>query len=122
MIKYAGPIFVFLFFFSAQFSTYEARIQIVAWTLIKVFEKGIWTSFVVGQAHYFEKWSHEMVIKDPHLEGIVYVCIIPIIMNAFMFFMFSRISRLDLPCLTVRSRVSETSQHFDIQEAVKVGI
>merc|ERR1719461_75143 len=45
-----------------------------------------------------------------------------IIMNTFMFFMFSRISRLDLPCITVRSRLSEDRHQFDRQEAVKVGI
>eukprot|EP00484_Ammonia_sp_Unknown_P029103 CAMPEP_0197049460 /NCGR_PEP_ID=MMETSP1384-20130603/24591_1 /TAXON_ID=29189 /ORGANISM="Ammonia sp." /LENGTH=333 /DNA_ID=CAMNT_0042481737 /DNA_START=470 /DNA_END=1472 /DNA_ORIENTATION=+ len=39
-----------------------------------------------------------MSTGDPSLDAWLYIAIVPIIMNAFMFFMFSRISRLKLPC------------------------
>lgn len=122
MVTYVGPIFIFIFVFSALFSTTEARIQIVTWSCIKIFEKGVWTAFVILQADYFANWSHDMEIaNEPHLESLLYVCIIPIVMNAFMFFMFSRIARLNLPCITVKQRSAE-GQSFDMQEAMKVGI
>jgi len=123
IITYCGPIFTFCLFFSCLFSTYEARIQILAWTCIKGFEKGVWTAFVVAQAGYFREWSHDMEIKsNPHLEAVLYVCLIPIVMNVFMFFMFSRISRLHLPCITVKSRSDDDNRQYDVKEAIKVGI
>jgi len=124
VVTYVGPIFGFMFFFTCFYTTRDARYQVLTWCGIKIFEKGIWTAFVVAQASYFDNWSKEMELSDSHLEAIYYVCLIPIAMNAFMFFMFSRISRLQLPCIRVKShsRASIGSKSFDINEGLKVGV
>jgi len=128
LVTYVGPIFGFMFFFSACYTTYNARMQVLTWCCIKTIEKGIWTGFVVAQSRYFEDWSIIMEMKDTQtqqeLEAIYYVCLIPIAMNAFMFFMFSRISRLQLPCITVKDkrRSSREMEKFDMLEGLKVGV
>jgi len=123
-VTYVGPIFSFMFFFTFFYTTYDARLQVLAWCGIKIFEKGLWTGFVVAQSTYFERWSELMELADSHREAIYYVCLIPIAMNAFMFFMFSRISRLQLPCTEVkaRSRSSTDKRRFDVHEGLRVGV
>lgn len=123
LVTYIGAILCFVWIFTFLFCTPEAKLQLFQWLFIKVFEKSIWTGFVAAQASYFRKWSVLMIIEDhPNLEALFYVCLIPIVMNVFMFFMFSRISRFRLPCITVRRRISVDEQKFDLHEAVKVGI
>jgi len=123
LVTYVGPVFTFMFVFTLLYTTYEAKVQVFTWCCIKVFEKGVWTGFVVVQAGHFERWSRWMELRgNPHLEAIFYVCLIPIVMNAFMFFMFSRISRLQLPCFSVDKKVSGERQTFDLREAFKVGV
>lgn len=124
LVTYVGPIFGFMFFFTFFYTTWDAAFQVLAWCGIKLFEKGIWTGFVVAQSSYFEDWSTLMELHNAHLEAIYYVCLIPIAMNAFMFFMFSRISRLQLPCLNVKARTRSNSnkRRFDLNEGLKVGV
>jgi len=123
-VTYVGPFFTFMFFFTFFYTGYNARRQVLAWCAIKIFEKGIWTGFVVAQAKHFEKWSELMELTSSHMEAIYYVCLIPIAMNAFMFFMFSRISRLQIPCITVQDRSGSTSdkRRFDVGEGLRVGV
>jgi len=125
LVTYVGPVFTFMFIFTLLYTTYAAKVQVFTWCCIKVFEKGIWTVFVVFQAGHFERWSKWMELRDnPHMEAIFYVCLIPIVMNAFMFFMFSRISRLQLPCLPVDKKATGSGdrQAFDLREAFRVGV
>lgn len=123
-VTYVGPFFTFMFFFTFFYTGYTARRQVFAWCVIKIFEKGIWTGFVVAQSKYFEEWSKLMELKSTHMEAIYYVCLIPIAMNAFMFFMFSRISRLQLPCINVQPRSGSSSdkRRFDVGEGLRVGV
>merc|ERR1712129_215415 len=72
--------------------------QTTAWVLVKLFEKSIWSLFAMAQANVFADWSKLMSTGDAKWDAWLYIAVIPIIMNAFMFFMFSRISRLKLPC------------------------
>jgi len=124
LVTFVGPIFGFMFFFTFFYTTWDATYQVLAWCAIKLFEKGIWTGFVVAQSSYFEDWSTLMELHNAHVEAIYYVCLIPIAMNAFMFFMFSRISRLQLPCLNVKARKKSNSdkRRFDVNEGLKVGV
>jgi len=122
-VTYVGPFFAFMFFFTFFYTGYTARRQVIAWCVIKIVEKGIWTAFVVAQASYFEEWSKLMELKNSHMEAIYYVCLIPIAMNAFMFFMFSRISRLQIPCISVQARsASSDKRRFDVAEGLRVGV
>merc|ERR1719320_1142491 len=123
LISTIGAILCFVWVFTFLFCTQEAKLQLFQWLCIKIFEKSIWTGFVALQASYFQQWSDLMKIDgEPELEAIFYVCLIPIVMNVFMFFMFSRISRFRLPCIVVKEITLREQQRFDIQEAVKVGI
>jgi len=123
LVTSIGSILCFVWLFTFLFCTAEAKLQLFQWLCIKVFEKSIWTGFVGAQASYFRQWSFWMTIEGkPDLEAIFYVCVIPMLMNVFMFFMFSRISRFRLPCIDVTRRTSFDQQRFDLHEAVKVGI
>jgi len=72
--------------------------QTAQWVTMKMFEKAVWSLFAMAQAPMFARWSRTMSTNDATLDAWLYMAIVPIIMNAFMFFMFSRISRLKLPC------------------------
>jgi len=123
LVTYIGGILCFVWLFTFLFCTPEAKVQLFQWLSIKIFEKSIWTGFVGVQASYFRQWSFWMTIEGkPRLEAIFYVCLIPMVMNVFMFFMFSRISRFRLPCIHVRWKSSTDQHRFDLHEAVKVGI
>jgi len=123
LVTYIGSILCFVWLFTFLFCTAAAKYQLFQWLSIKVFEKSIWTLFVAAQASYFRQWSFWMTIEGhPRMEAIFYVCLIPMVMNVFMFFMFSRISRFRLPCIQVKRRSSSDQQRFDLHEAVKVGI
>merc|ERR1719433_2403028 len=40
-----------------------------------------------------------MALEDKHMESALYIAVVPVIINVFVFLMFSRISRLEIPCL-----------------------
>merc|ERR1719273_1100243 len=84
-----------------------------------------------------------MTLEDKELESALYIALIPIVINIFVFLMFSRISRLEIPCLhriigaqkreilesnlpqqLIGEFVDETplDPEFDVPEAVKVGV
>ena len=71
---------------------------------VKFFEKSVWSIIAIGQAKYFAEWSQFMATGSESLDAWLFIAIIPIVMNAFMFFMFSRISRLRIPCLKIEYR------------------
>eukprot|EP01083_Nonionella_stella_P153390 492819_1 len=138
---------VLIFLFTTAIAPVSSLWQTVQWVVVKLFEKTLWSVFALSQASVFAKWSRVMSTGDPTLDAWLYIAIVPIIMNAFMFFMFSRISRLKLPCFRPKytdtiekERVRLESKHaihsapmlemsdeemnakFDKKEAFKVGI
>merc|ERR1719204_1096545 len=115
-VSFAMLLFVFSFFASP----WSCWIQIAAWASLKIFEKGIWALFVMMQTNNFATWSEHMTIEDKHLETWLYVAIMPMILNIFMFLMFSNISRLRIPCLELSQQHADDG--FSWQEALKVGI
>eukprot|EP01084_Bolivina_argentea_P032799 60714_1 len=89
---------VLIFLLSTAIAPISSLWQTTQWVIVKLFEKSIWSGFAMAQAHIFAKWSKIMSTNNNILDAWLYIAIVPIIMNAFMFFMFSRISRLKLPC------------------------
>jgi len=87
-----------IFLLSTAIAPVSSLWQTTAWVLVKLFEKSIWSLFAMAQANVFADWSKLMSTGDAKWDAWLYIAVIPIIMNAFMFFMFSRISRLKLPC------------------------
>jgi len=88
----------FVFLFSTAIAPISSLWQTTAWIVVKCLEKSMWTLFAMAQASYFADWSTMMGTGNSELDAWLYIAAIPIVMNAFMFFMFSRISRLKLPC------------------------
>merc|ERR550534_1779786 len=122
-MTFVGPVLVFFLCFSFLYTSFEARLQTVAWVSIKFFEKSVWSMFAIAQAPFFRRWSLLMGIKGhPELEAIWYICLIPMIMNSIIFYFLSKISRLELPCVLVEERSNVEEQFFDLPEAVQVGI
>eukprot|EP01084_Bolivina_argentea_P091489 164704_1 len=95
---------VAIFLISTMIAPISSLWQTMQWVLVKIFEKSIWSIFAVAQAIQFGSWSNQMSTGDATMDAWVYLAIVPIIMNAFMFFMFSRISRLKLPCFAPKYR------------------
>jgi len=117
----AGMGFIILLTaFSFMASPESCWIQVFAWSSIKLFEKSIWAGFVMMQTSQLAEWSQKMTIEDKHLETWLYVAIMPMILNVFMFLMFSNISRLRIPCLELSQQHAEDG--YSWQEALKVGI
>jgi len=122
-MTFIGPVLVFFLSFLFLYTSFEARLQTVAWVSIKAFEKSIWSMFAIAQTPFFRRWSLLMGIKGhPELEAIWYICLIPMIINSIIFYFLSKISRLELPCVSVEERSNVEDQFFDLQEAVQVGI
>jgi len=109
-----------LFIFSFLASPWSCTIQIIAWTSLKLFEKSIWALFVMMQTQHFADWSENMEIEDKHLETWLYVAIMPMILNVFMFLMFSNISRLKIPCLELKQQGAK--EGYSWKEALKLGV
>lgn len=61
-----------------------------------------------------------MKLSDTKLEAILYIAVGPIVLNVFMFLMYSRIGRLNLPCLHINN--ANAINYFDLSEAMSVGI
>merc|ERR1712150_410758 len=92
----AVALFGFLFMFTFQIAAPACRWQTLAWVFIKTPEKGLWTFFTYIQRDNFSRWSRSMEVDDQELESAIYIALIPIIINIFVFLMFSRISRLEI--------------------------
>jgi hypothetical protein len=70
-MTYVGPILVFFLCFLFLYTSFEARLQTIAWIGIKTFEKMIWSIFAIAQTPYFRRWSYLMAIKGhPEMEAI----------------------------------------------------
>lgn len=78
----------FIFLFSTAIAPVSSLWQTMQWVIVKMFEKTIWSLFAMAQASVFGKWSDLMSTGDNELDAWLYIAVIPIIMNAFMFFMF----------------------------------
>ena len=78
----------FIFLFSTMIAPISSLWQTTAWVAVKMVEKSVWTLFAMAQATVFAKWSKLMSTGNPELDAWLYIAVIPIIMNAFMFFMF----------------------------------
>eukprot|EP00483_Globobulimina_turgida_P008839 UN08857 len=89
---------VLIFLVSTAIAPVSSLWQTTQWVIVKTFEKSIWSCFAMAQAAVFGRWSRLMATDNSTLDAWLYIAIVPIIMNAFMFLMFSRISRLKLPC------------------------
>merc|ERR1712228_395539 len=135
---------VCIFLLSTAIAPVSSLWQTMQWVVLKLSEKTLWSLFAMAQAKVFGRWSRLMSTGDSQLDAWLYVAIVPIILNAFMFFMFSRISRLKLPCfatkyaakiekerenaelneLPLRENISTDAlnRKFDKKEAFKVGV
>merc|ERR1740124_635241 len=111
---------IWLFVFTSLAAPTSSRVQVLAWALIKAFEKLLWSLFVMIQASSLESWSEDMSLQDKHTEAIVYLALMLIVLNIFIFLMFSRISRLKIPCLNLKQ--SGPTDPFNTKEAVNVGL
>lgn len=78
----------FVFIISTAIAPVSSLWQTMQWCTIKLFEKSIWSLFAMAQAGVFGTWSTLMSTGDSTLDAWLYIAIVPIIMNAFMFFMF----------------------------------
>ena len=78
----------FVFLFSTAIAPVSSLWQTMEWVIVKMFEKTIWSLFAMAQASVFSTWSKQMSTGDPSLDAWLYIAVIPIIMNTFMFFMF----------------------------------
>ena len=79
---------VAIFLVSTMIAPISSLWQTMEWVLVKMLEKTIWSIFAMAQAKLFGEWSKDMSTGDSTLDAWVYLAIVPIIMNAFMFFMF----------------------------------
>ena len=76
----------------------------IAWLGVHMIDKSIWSIFVMLQFQYFAQWSTKMNTRSEEWNALLYILMIPILMNAIMFWMFSQISRLKLACFKVEYR------------------
>ena len=79
---------VCIFLLSTAIAPISSLWQTFAWVIVKLFEKSIWSLFAMAQAPVFAKWSRSMSTGNSTLDAWLYIAIVPIIMNTFMFFMF----------------------------------
>lgn len=78
----------FIFLFSTAIAPISSLWQTTAWVVVKLVEKSLWTLFAMAQAPVFAKWSKMMSTGNPQWDAWLFMAVIPIILNAFMFFMF----------------------------------
>ncbi len=78
----------FIFLVSTIIAPVSSLWQTTAWVAVKMVEKSVWALFAMAQASVFAKWSKMMSTGNTELDAWLYIAVIPIIMNAFMFFMF----------------------------------
>ena len=79
---------VCIFLLSTAIAPVSSLWQTMQWVALKLFEKTLWSLFAMAQAKVFGRWSQLMSTGDSKLDAWLYVAIVPIILNAFMFFMF----------------------------------
>eukprot|EP01084_Bolivina_argentea_P283846 486247_1 len=114
-------LLAFIFILTTSVAPISSLWQTLQWISIKIFEKTIWSLFAISQAKLFGKWSLFMSTGNATIDAILYIAILPIILNAIMFFMFSRISRLKLPCFD--TVIDDNNLNiFNKKEAYKIGV
>ena len=97
-------VLVFIFFTTAIVAPNASLIQTFGWVCVKIIEKTVWSLLALAQTDQFAEWSRVMSTGNSSTDAWLFIAVIPIIMNTFMFLMFSRISRLKIPCLDMKIR------------------
>eukprot|EP00494_Astrolonche_serrata_P031837 UN32106 len=78
-----GGICGIILAFTTGIAPWSSRYQVLAWCGIKLFEKLTWAAFVLIQAKPLQDWSEQMTIKDKQAEAVLYLAIMPLILNTF---------------------------------------
>lgn len=112
-------IFVFLAVMTQQVAPPAANWQVVWWVVIKCTEKMTWGIMVLCQHTLFVTLSDSMRMESATLEAWIYIAIVPMLLNCWMFFMLSRIARLELPFLKLSGKIKNA---WDWPQVISIGV
>mmetsp|Transcript_50294 Transcript_50294/g.83737 ORF Transcript_50294/g.83737 Transcript_50294/m.83737 type:complete len:489 (-) Transcript_50294:157-1623(-) len=115
-------LFALMMFATLCVATAPVIWQTVAWILIKVVERSLWTLFVYSQKNAFIEYSQLIAFNDDVLEAVLYIAVIPLVIGTMMFWMFSNIARMNIPFIDLKKFASDVMARFDLREALKVGV
>jgi len=121
LIGFGVAFVVFVLAFTTFAAPNSSRIQVFSWCCIKFYEKSVWAGFVMIQARLIEKWSSQLTMSNKDEEAIIFIAVMPMILNALMFLMFSQISRMLIPFLKIEIK-KDPRAPFNVWEALKVGL
>lgn len=102
-----------------QVAPASANWQVAWWVVMKSTEKILWGATLLAQHDTFLQISSYIRFQPPKSEAWVYIALVPMILNIFMFFMLSRIARLKLPFIDMRGRVTH---EWDWTQAISIGV